>query len=89
MIHMLPAWKFCCRLAVLLLLSGSGPERELLEKGSFVVCSVRLRLHRSPTTLFGDVSFCCCNMLIWCYWVRCKVEGPAVLLLPGKWMKRT
>lgn len=55
-------WKFCWRLVEPLLISGCGPERKLLEKGSFVVFSVAEV--SQVDDYFVQRYFCCFNIRI-------------------------
>lgn len=67
MIHMLPVWKFCCRLTEPPLFSGSGPKRKLLEMGSFVVFSEAGVVQVADYTV--QTHICCCkyaNLVLKC-----------------------
>lgn len=67
MIHMLPVWKFCCRLTEPPLFSGSSPKRKLLEMGSFVVFSEAGVVQ--VTNYIVQTHFCCCkyaNLVLQC-----------------------
>lgn len=66
-------------------LASAPPERKLLEKGSFLVFSAAGVTQVANYFVHGH--FCCCDMLIWCYCVRCKVEVPAVFRMKGSFIK--